>query len=616
MKKLVYTEIFKSTYIFSLEDAQHWSNEYLEYLWERANSSITVHPYCGKEQLKLLTFLLKNLKKIKKFKVTRNKNLRQRIFSLIYINPFLSLEDKNQLYADYKTPPKYFEKNLLSDLIKDSNSLAFPVRKQTLRKIVELITEKRFHTHLHLNPPTLYNKGSHKSTFNQINIVHLLVDKFGPTAITLNLPYEAYCAHYQNLKLRSVLENYIVKNKILSSFENSHNPQDKNPHSMWKRNFQRNFYFNGFNLFLEDHKDFIKSTFSLHFATLEALEQFKPTQNKYSWLTQNVLDSISFPFDKPIKEGFQHFFGFHSPKLINFVSEFTKDANAKNTMVMFIKGIKAQEIISSKKPDYLWRAIHIKYAVLEAVALRLRAFKALYSEEQILSLMEKGDSSDGGMMYISDSIRNLDEDTVAEIKNNFKFEDINTWEKLHDLSSKVYGKLKYGNKLLKLEELYPSILSLQDKPVSHSKTLCIPTSNLELIEWGNSLNICVGSYYQDVKKGSSLVLGVKENNKIIACIEFRASHVFSSGFSNPFYINEGEWSAARILGINPNTTAKVSDDHIKQIKEDKTAFKLVQYKGKFNANQPEDEAKVIQKLINELIHDEFVDNTVKIRTNT
>lgn len=81
---------------------------------------------------------------------------------------------------------------------------------------------------------------------------------------------------------------------------------------------------------------------------------------------------------------------------------------------------------------------------------------------------------------------------------------------------------------LNQEEHYPALKEL--KLDLDGLTLVIPQTNEELEEWSYLLSNCIRGYAQSAKKGETLLLGVKKDNKLVYALEIvsRTLRQFSS----------------------------------------------------------------------------------------
>ena len=110
-------------------------------------------------------------------------------------------------------------------------------------------------------------------------------------------------------------------------------------------------------------------------------------------------------------------------------------------------------------------------------------------------------------------------DGINKIKKDFK-----TFNNLHDMISRLATKAKQENFELGQREIIEhdkESFKYQDK-IYH---INIPKTNHELIEVGESLDICVGGghYAQEIIKGNIFIFTIKENDKTIGCVEIDKS---------------------------------------------------------------------------------------------
>lgn len=135
--------------------------------------------------------------------------------------------------------------------------------------------------------------------------------------------------------------------------------------------------------------------------------------------------------------------------------------------------------------------------------------------------------------YIRDSFRmisdvayhNKDINLFQVIKENYRFQEYNTPEKLHEVLIVLYNKATNKEYNLNLEQQYPNILDQHNYKLTESLCLYIPKVSTDLTLWGQKLRICVGSYSRNVANGETLVVGITENGIIKYCAEVNPTKI-------------------------------------------------------------------------------------------
>lgn len=108
---------------------------------------------------------------------------------------------------------------------------------------------------------------------------------------------------------------------------------------------------------------------------------------------------------------------------------------------------------------------------------------------------------------------------IQSLKTNYRFQEYNTPEKLHEVLIVLYNKAMNKEYPLNLEQQYPNILDQHGIALTSSLSLHIPKVSTDLTVWGQRLRICVGSYSRNVADGDTLVVGITENGQIKYCAE-------------------------------------------------------------------------------------------------
>lgn len=101
---------------------------------------------------------------------------------------------------------------------------------------------------------------------------------------------------------------------------------------------------------------------------------------------------------------------------------------------------------------------------------------------------------------------------------DFTIPDFTDLTELNDFFIKELDRYKNNFKLL-IEKNYPELFKLNQTKITDELTLVVPEINKELIEWGQSLNHCIGGYGQRIVAGECYCIAVYKNNEVIYTLE-------------------------------------------------------------------------------------------------
>jgi hypothetical protein len=157
----------------------------------------------------------------------------------------------------------------------------------------------------------------------------------------------------------------------------------------------------------------------------------------------------------------------------------------------------------------------VKNELFESVYLKIEPtrFEKYFAQQNIYELKDT--------LYMTKYLLLLD------IKIPFK--DLKTCKELHDWTSKEVTKIKHKPFDLNQVELFRLDGLNLDK-----YTLHVPKTNIDLINAGRELSICIGSTYYAEKalmKETCLLL-LKENEELVGAIEFKDGALIQAKFSN------------------------------------------------------------------------------------
>jgi len=141
-----------------------------------------------------------------------------------------------------------------------------------------------------------------------------------------------------------------------------------------------------------------------------------------------------------------------------------------------------------------------------------RNFFRRFSYEKVLNWYKKYPQQFGH--YTRDTVRQLEELRLRGITVDIPRKmDL---KQVHDLVSRIFGSLKREEFALPVYDILEGI--------NHTKVggyeLVFPKTNHDMMDWGEHMHICVGSYDSFVKKGSSVIFTLQENGLPIYCVEF------------------------------------------------------------------------------------------------
>jgi hypothetical protein len=115
-------------------------------------------------------------------------------------------------------------------------------------------------------------------------------------------------------------------------------------------------------------------------------------------------------------------------------------------------------------------------------------------------------------------------DTLKQFYDNDKIvppQDFKIFKDIHDNISIQYRKLQSKDYEFKVNKKLQKI----DGTLIGSEIITVPKTKYELIEWGEKMNNCIGSYHSEVNSQRTIILGVKEGNEIKYNIEIRGGYI-------------------------------------------------------------------------------------------
>lgn len=236
-----------------------------------------------------------------------------------------------------------------------------------------------------------------------------------------------------------------------------------------------------------------------------------------------------------IKDYLKQKYGFSSSKMIHYIKNNFNDLESNYSLS------KTLELYKSVISDHnlIWHILddfaHNKYKKLTSQYFSDNEFlknKNLLTESQwslffktLNSCLSKEPARtvenirDSFRMISDVNYNNKNDSFIQLLKDNYRFQEYNTPEKLHEVLIVLYNKAMNKEYPLNLEQQYPNILDQHNFKLTDSLFLNIPKVSTDLTLWGQRLRICVGSYSRNVANGETLVVGITENGIIKYCAE-------------------------------------------------------------------------------------------------
>lgn len=252
---------------------------------------------------------------------------------------------------------------------------------------------------------------------------------------------------------------------------------------------------------------------------------------------------------------------FGNPLLVDLY-KFAIDLGFTNTDVLrsfMINGVSSladcKAIIEKSDEDF--KPI-IKDFVKELINLKgeTGAYKVLMSESKNDSLSTSAVESyikDTALMFFMFKERNM-------VRNEYFKGDL---KKIHDVLSRDYKKIRVENKELNYSD---EIYLLNDKIDDFSFILAKDT--YELIDIGQELHICVGSYGERAASGKLIIVKMIKGNEYVGCIELspdgKSLHQAKACFNNLLEEKKAEALKAWVEKHEINTDCCGDYSHIKK----------------------------------------------------
>ena len=566
------------------------------------------------EHLKFLAYILDESSNSRTYFSSTQKN---QIFALILTNYTISNKEKKRLWSSFKFKVNIQLKSVLNVVLNNPQLLlSHRIKRSALEMIVgsyhpkhnqtvgfsldyylqnQISCFSRSHFGFDMFPRLAEQEKPVEPARSHVdaNVLKLycFLKKSDPNLETsISHRYTFYLHEYHKDWVRNLMEKHgIVK---ASSFLCDYNPIDKkepqNKYNLWMSSFKGLFSkkndFAGYSLFCKKHEEFILAQFKKNHQLLETMEGFKDPRKALEFMDARKSSNFfwdrdfEIPFTSPIKEGLSAIFGFHSPKLVNFLNQKSLELSSESFIHKLQQGRVVRDYVSAEATDLRWAWLKLDIP-RNSFPLFLARYKEkilkIYSEDQFYKVWEaslKGDNTYNVFMEAQDAI-SMSGEMLPYLKT-LSFNEINTWHKLHEVTSREYTRLKNPLKKLELEGKYPSITKLKNLDLGNGCKLIVPDSNHDLVFWGQSLRICVGSYADRVRVGSCLVLGVEKEGSVQFCVEFARRQTRSNSYS----------------------------------------MEVIQFKGHSNKNGPEDLLKTIQEKVVETLSEEFTAYQVTEKT--
>lgn len=138
-----------------------------------------------------------------------------------------------------------------------------------------------------------------------------------------------------------------------------------------------------------------------------------------------------------------------------------------------------------------------------------------FSHRKIMNWVVKYPSRFGE--YMLDTLHQLEELKKYGVK--IKFSRKMDLKQVHDLVGKLYNKLDKKTSAL---PVYNTLYGLKDKQIC-GYDVHFPRTSQDLNDWGSELTICVGSYSRKVVTGESTIFSLHKDGKPEYCVEYALS---------------------------------------------------------------------------------------------
>lgn len=174
------------------------------------------------------------------------------------------------------------------------------------------------------------------------------------------------------------------------------------------------------------------------------------------------------------------------------------------------------KLYSLDETYYLLENCKMLYSLDDKVELSI-GYKYLGANKFKNLLINQND----GMWWVRDSLNMLQK--LKENDDNYKVPNCKTFHELHE---ELNRDLKYiKNPIIKLPipDKYKEFFD--SNPEIDNYKIVWPESNYTMIDWGNKLNICVGSYADWVKQGNTAVFGLEKDGEIKYCVEVQKKEI-------------------------------------------------------------------------------------------
>ena len=96
---------------------------------------------------------------------------------------------------------------------------------------------------------------------------------------------------------------------------------------------------------------------------------------------------------------------------------------------------------------------------------------------------------------------------------------VNTWKEIHDYFASEVKKMKTKNRLIPATPLSKKIVEI---PEQENFKIVLPEDTHTLLNWGSSMNHCIGSYASNAVSGSDVFIGIIKDDKMVGNAQIQA----------------------------------------------------------------------------------------------
>jgi hypothetical protein len=289
------------------------------------------------------------------------------------------------------------------------------------------------------------------------------------------------------------------------------------------------------------------------FKILGDIEEYEKKQVDFKDFYANKLSpkvKIFFK-EKSLTVALKKRYNLKSPRLVNFVNTFVFDRSENNCLV----DIHAIYVLDHLKSIFLEEKnenVSVFLDTLDFLTTNKSSPKYQFDKYRFSTLIEIMDSSNYRILLsllkdnftvqktqiilkdfftcedhpeISDMVKmykNRTSDYKTILKQS-RFEDINSFNKIHDLFASHIEKLSRPVQKINQEKNFPKLKTLEKTKIKNKYTFKVAETNHELIDWGTQMSHCVGNddFAEDARKGKCILFALCEKDSPKYCVEIR-----------------------------------------------------------------------------------------------